>query len=431
MGTRRGGRQLPTSVSDYTSLDPFAAELAFVLVTAIKTRYPGFSDFLRDHMAAPGAPAGIAGDPADRKAFEDAKRTMSRHIGQPAWEIPRWDFVEFVLTRCGVDDAQAPRPRLAGLWQASRRYPPPGYDGPVLAPAGAPPPFPGVDELPNDKIRVEMLLSKLAHVENNAQRHAEKAVREFREAHETSLKFYERELTDLRARLANRQECERALIRIIAVQEERSRSSAERELTDTVTRLRRELEDTTAALTREKADHNLTANRLAFVAACLDAVSSGGDTDPVLWLRDADFPLGADLYSLLNQPEAPRTRTEPEAVTRFLTVYLRTYLISWFGDAPDRDDTVGPYRDIVRNGVLPPVDVLENVLQPHTITLQVAHPLMAELAPAERQPKELTEGAADVHTLEVLGGEHRTGVIDKPVNVVDLVQKIRRPGDTA
>src|SRR5689334_4162083 len=129
MGTRRGGRELPTSVSDYTSLDRFAAELALALVRAIKQRYPWFSDVLRDHMAAPGAPARLAGDPADRKAFEDAKRTMSRHIGQPAWEIPRWDFVEFVLACCGADEAQVPH--LAGLWQASRRYPPPGYDGPV------------------------------------------------------------------------------------------------------------------------------------------------------------------------------------------------------------------------------------------------------------------------------------------------------------
>jgi hypothetical protein len=46
--------------------------------------------------------------------------------------------------------------------------------------------------------------------------------------------------------------------------------------------------------------------------------------------------------------------------------------------------------------------------------------------------RELPEHAADVHTLDVLGREHRTGVLDKPVNVVDLIQNLtRRPGDTA
>lgn len=435
MGTRRGGRQLPASVSDYTEFDPFAAELAFVLVTAIRTRYPGSSDFLRDHMADPEAPGCIAGDPDDPKAFDDAKRAMSKRIGKSAREIPRWDLIEFILTRCGFDDTGEQRPHLAGLWQASRRYPPPGYQGLVLAPDDAPPPYPGVDEAPNDKIRVEMLLSQLSHQQDNSQRLADEAVREFREAHETSLKFYERELIDLRAQLEHRRECERMLIRVVAFQERRDRTAAEPHLRDTAVRLRHELQELTAAFNREKADHNLTTNRLAFVAACLDAVSSGGDTDPVLWLRDADFPLGADLYGLLNQPAATRTRTEPEAVARFLTVYLRTYLISWFGDAADRDDTVGPYRDIVRNGVLPPADVLQNVLQPHSITLQVAHPLMAELAPEEpavSEELELPENTSNVHTLDVLGGEHRAGVLAKPVNVVDLIQNLtRRPGDTA
>ncbi|GGU14192.1 hypothetical protein [Lentzea flava] len=221
------------------------------------------------------------------------------------------------------------------------------------------------------------------------------------------------------------------LIRIVSEQDKQNRSGVEHELHDTVTRLRDELQEATTALAREKADHNLTTNQLAFAAACLDAVSAGGDTDPVLWLRDADFPLGAGLYSLLNQPVTTHGRTEQEGVTRFLTVYLRAYFISWFGDAADHDDTVGLYRAIVRDGVLPPVDVLHNVLEPHTIALQVAHPLLAELAP-EPQTPELPEHAADVHTLEVAGGEHRTGVLDKPVNVVDLIQNLtRRPGDTA
>ncbi|SMC84140.1 hypothetical protein SAMN05660733_02007 [Lentzea albidocapillata] len=427
-GTRRGGRHLPTSVGDYTCLDPFAAELAFELITVIRTGYPTSSDFLRAHMAAPDAPACIAGDPEDRSAFEAAKKAMSRRIGRTAREIAEWDLVTFVHARCGRDDTT--HPYLAGLWQASQRYLPPGYCGPVRVPDDAPPPYADTSEAPDDGVRAAMLFRQLSEEQDNSRRRSEAAVREFREAHETSLMFYERELTELRVKYEHQRECERLLIRIIAWQRRCDRSAAEHE---TVTALRRELDEVTAALHREKADHNLTANRLAFVAACLDAVSAGGDTDPVLWLRDADFPLGADLYCLLNQPEMPRTRTEPEAVARFLTVYLRTYLISWFGDAPDRDDTVGPYRDIVRNGVLPSAEVLENVLQPHTIALQVAHPLMRELAvegPAEAP--QLPDGPADVHTLEVLGGEHRAGVLEKPINVVDLIQNLtRRPGDTA
>lgn len=96
-----------------------------------------------------------------------------------------------------------------------------------------------------------------------AQQRADEAMREFRQAHETSLKFYERELVDLRAKVEDRWECDKQLIRIIATLQKSNRSAVERELRDTVARLRRELQELAAALTREKADHNLTANRLA------------------------------------------------------------------------------------------------------------------------------------------------------------------------
>lgn len=198
----------PAAPGDYEHLDPFAAELAFELVTVFRTTHQTSSDFLREHMAHPQAPGCIAGNPDDRRAFEGAKRAMSRRVGRTAREIPEWDLVEFVLARCGLDD-DARVERLAGLW-------------------------------------------------------------------------------------------------------------------------------------------------------------------------------------------------------------------------------------IVRNGVLPPVDVLQNVLEPHSITLQVAHPLMAELTPEEgkgceqQELPENRENRADVHRLEVLGGEHRAGVLAKPVNVVDLIQNLtRRPGDTA
>lgn len=377
-GTRRGGRHLPAEAGDYTHLDDFGAELAFELLTLIKTRYGTFSDFLRDRMADPTAPHCIAGDPSDRKEFGDAKRAMSKQLGRAARTIVEWELAEFVLGPTDSDEHRALRTRLAGLWQASQRYPPPGYRGPVHLPDGAPPPYACIDEAPNDKVRVQMLVSQLSQERDNSQRVADEAIRELREAHELSWQFYEGENAELRRRLEHYRECERLAIRIIAWQEqqlERDRSAVERELRDEAIRLRRQVEELTVRLNRERAAHNLTTNRFAFIAACFDAVSAEGDTDPMRWLRDADFALGAGLYALLSHPTTTRARAE--TMDRFLTVFVRTYLLSWYGDAPD--DTVGPYRAIVRDGVLPPMDVLRNLLASHSITLQVARPLIQNL----------------------------------------------------
>ncbi|GGU14185.1 hypothetical protein [Lentzea flava] len=159
-GQLRRGRPLPAAASDYYHLDSYAAELAFQLVKLINARCLTSSNFLRKHMAGPGAPACIAGDPGDHRAFVDAKRSMSKCIGWTAREIPDWDLVFFILAMCG-SGADYHIPRLAGLWRASQRYGPPDYDGEVLLPDGAPAPYSDINEAPSDKVRVQVLLTRL------------------------------------------------------------------------------------------------------------------------------------------------------------------------------------------------------------------------------------------------------------------------------
>lgn len=431
-GPRRGGRHLPAKIGDYVHLDHFAAVLSLELVTQLKTRYSSFSDFLRDRMADPDAPSCIVGDPAERLTFDNAKRAVSKRLGRTATEIAEWELVEFLVRHCGpqdTDECRALRTRLAGFWLASQRYPPPGYRGPVDLPDGAPRPYADADEAPTDKIRVIMLRDQLSQERDNSQRRADEAVSELREAHEHSWAFYERENAELRSDLEHRKECERVAIKIIATldaQRDEGRSDLERRLQGDAIHLRRQLEEVTERLNREQAAHNLTATRFAFVAACLDAVGP----DPLDWLRTADFPLAADLYALLNHPAAAPARAPAR---RFLTVLLRTYLLSWFGDAPDRDDTVGPYRDLVRNGVLPPADVLHNVLSSHTIVLQVLQPLLEELdaeGPSLTSVPELPTGSTAAQPLDVPDSEHQTGAVDTQIDLTDLIQRlVRRPPD--
>jgi hypothetical protein len=182
-----------------------------------------------------------------------------------------------------------------------------------------------------------------------------------------------------------------------------------------------------------------------------------------------------------------RRRTEggqPEvaAQRRFLAVHLRTFLINKFGHVPNHDDDpTGLYRSIVRDGTLPPVSVLTQALAAQSVTLQFARPLLDALAadekrtiharsaavaditpqpgpehrnsttaePDENEPAADESGetdaggagdsaarevsTADVRTLDVLGGEHRAAVLDKPVNAVDLINNLtltRRPVST-
>lgn len=422
-GTRRGGRHLPAEVGDYAHLDAFAAELSLELIMLIKAAgHPSFSDFLRNHMADSGAPECIAGDPGDGKAFDDAKRSMSKRLGVSAREIAEWDLIEFVLARTD-GEGHAFRPRLAGLWQASQRYPPPGYRGPVQIAYGAPPPYAHIDEAPNDKVRVQMLLNELSQERDNSRRLADETVRELRQAHAASRDFYEHENAELKTAVERYRESERLAIRIIWTLEQgtaEDRGTVERRLHEEAIRLRREVEDLTKRLNREKANHNLTANRFAFVAACLDTAG----TDPVRSLRDADFPLGADLYALLSPPATARARSE--GVRQFLTVYLRVYLLTWFGDTPDRDDTVGPYRAIVRDGTLPSAEVLNSLLAPHTITLQVARPLMLEL---ESPRQSVTAPITGITPKQNDHAAALPGTLDRTVNVVDVIEQlVRRPG---
>ncbi|WP_394619209.1 hypothetical protein JNUCC0626_08960 [Lentzea sp. JNUCC 0626] len=410
-GPSRGGRTLPTSVSEYTGLDPFAAALALELAGLITARYGSLTGFLLAHMGAVDAPQCIRGDHENTKAFDAAMKAASKRVGRPAKEPPAWDFITYVLAACG-QDASA-HPRLAGLWLASQRYLPPGYEGPVETPEGAPLPYADSSEAPTDRIRADMLAREKAELEES--------FRQFRETHETTVIFSQRELQEVRADNEHRRDCERLLIRIIATQERRDRTTVEHELRRTTEKLAAELEEVKAVLTRETADHAITSNQLALVVACLDAVTAGGDVDPVLWLRDADFAIGATVYNLLDQPVTGLSRTAPEE--RFLAVFLRTYLLSRYGDAPDRDDTMGPYRSIVYDGVVPPGEVLEGVLEQHVVAMQVVQPLMAELTtegPANKP--ELPGDPADVHTLEVPGGEDRVDAPEKQDDVVDLIR---------
>lgn len=428
-GTRRGGRHLPAELGDYVHLGPFAAELALELVTLVTSRYPTFSDFLRDRMAEPGAPCCIAGDPAERLTFDNAKRAMSRRLGRTATEIAEWDLVEFVVCHCGPEDpdeSRALQTRLAGFWLASERYPPPGYRGPVDLPDGAPPPYAGADEAPDDRIRVIMLREELSQKNDNTQRLVDEAVSELREAHERSWTFYEREKAELLDELDHRRECEKVAIEIIVKLDEKlgeDRGELVRRLHEEALALRGQVEQLTAKFNQAEATRNLTANRFALVAACLDALGA----DPVQWLRTADFPLAADLYSLLNHPTAAPSRTPSH---RFLVVLLRTYLLSWFGDAPDHDDTVGLYREVVRNGVLPPLDVLQNVLGTHTITLQVVKPLLEglESSVTETTVPELTTGTTAARPMDLPGSEHETDALNSLASLIQrLVQRSADP----
>lgn len=455
--TARGGSgpRLPEKIDDYTRFDPYAATMSLDVLRRILGRYGSRSDFLRAHMRDPGAPACIQGDPDDRKSFYNAKRALSDRLGERARVIAEWELVEFVLTRCPSPDDHAARPRLAGLWRASQRYDPPGYRGPVHVPDGAPPPYTDIAEAPNDAVRVQMLVRQLSD---------------------------ERDKTaEAERELKRRFEGEKWLIRMVTDQQKQlelvstssATSSATRELLADNARLRRELDemrewythrerrirtDLMAKLQREQAAHHLTANRMAVMTAMFDAVRDDSDATPG-WLRHADFPLGMDLHALLKRPDSlPGPRSgEPEHVAqrRFLTVLVRTYLITMFGQVPDReDDPAGLYRAIVRDGVLPPVDVLRRALSAHTLMLQFALPLLDTLASTENRalspvsvitPKldsdddestreESTQAPADVHELEVRGGDHRPGVPDKPVNALDLVNALkrgRRPVHTA
>ncbi|WP_382374729.1 hypothetical protein [Lentzea rhizosphaerae] len=147
--------------------------LSLELVTALKTRHSSFSDFLRSCMAEPDAPSCIAGDPAERLTFDNAKRAMSTRLGRLATEVAEWEFVEFLVRHCGpedTDECRALRTRLAGFWLASQRYPPPGYRGPINLPDGAPRPYTDADEAPSDKIRVIMLRDQLSQERVNRRR---------------------------------------------------------------------------------------------------------------------------------------------------------------------------------------------------------------------------------------------------------------------
>ncbi|WP_154697851.1 hypothetical protein [Lentzea guizhouensis] len=466
------GRRPPKKIDDYANLDRYAAALSLELVERVCSGYGSFSGFLRAHMNDSAAPICIKGDPDDDKAFADAKRALSQRLGRSAHLIAEWDLVEFVLARCPRADDGDPtglRSSLAGRWLASQRYDPPGYTGPLDVPEHAPAPYVDIAEAPNDAVRVQMLLKQVSRIQDNGST----------VGGDTS--------GDLQW------DREKELIRIISVQQKQLKqqvlSSATVDLLDENVRLRRELDDMriwythrerrirselTAWLQRERANHSLTANRMAALAAMFDAVRTAGDTDPVQWMRKADLTLGVDLYALLNHPgqAAPTSDcTTPRNIDasvdvvrrRFLAVFLRSFLITAFGHFPDRDeDPTGLYRTIVRDGVLPSMEVLRNALSPHTVTLQFAGPLIEKLAAAERPPTpasvaeigsrlgtepatasapgalQATENSAEVHTLDVLGGDHRISVLDRPVNALDLVNGLLpplrprgRPGDTA
>jgi len=453
--TARGGsgRRPPLKIDDFTRHDPFAAELSLELVGRILHTFGSISDFLRARMLDRSAPLCIQGDPDDEKSFADAKRAMSDRTGVSADVIAEWDLVEFVLVHCLPADGNVGevRPRLAGLWRASQRYDPPGYHGPVHVPADAPAPIADPAEAPNNAVRVRILEKRLSAAQDD--------------------------VADLRRQLARRNECEKAAIAIIAGQLKQLESlesppAADSDLLAENATLRRQIDEMRewhsqrerhiraelrTKLQAERAAHNLTANRMAAVVALFDAERAGGGADTARLLRRADFPLGMDLYSLLNLPGATErgdsactlTATPEHTVRRrYLTVYLRSYLITVFGVVPGHaDDPAGLYRAIVRDGVLPPMDVLRESLSAHTLTLQFVQPLMDALA-VVRSPAPVSEIApkpgtdhqpalqtpAEVHELGRLGGGHRAGLLDNPVTALDLVSastRPRRPGNSA
>ncbi|MGJ3587580.1 hypothetical protein ACR9EG_13375, partial [Lactococcus lactis] len=82
-----------------------------------------------------------------------------------------------------------------------------GYEGPVETPEGAPLPYADSSEAPTDRIRADMLAREKAELEES--------FRQFRETHETTVIFSQRELQEVRADNEHRRDCERLLIRII------------------------------------------------------------------------------------------------------------------------------------------------------------------------------------------------------------------------
>lgn len=145
-----------------------------------------------------------------------------------------------------------------------------------------------------------------------------------------------------------------------------------------------------------------SANYLAVTAAWIDAYG----------LMNEDFSECVSLLNVNKIPEArvPRILVAPpqptfRAVTRWVTVHLRAFLLSRYGhdiEAADIDDSTGQLTALINYGVLPSPAAVQPVLRAHELLRRFIPRLLDEAAAECRDRAQERSRFADTDVLDVV-----------------------------